>query len=119
VAGYIAAARHPPSASIIVGKKAGNVVCAAMVGFTGQRGWINDSCVDKRFQRQGFGRALVAAAEAWLAERAAPEIRLKVPYTNLGVIGFYDKLDYRFQDAVVLGKLVPTTALNGEKRELL
>jgi ribosomal protein S18 acetylase RimI-like enzyme len=104
---YIYAARNPPSASILIGKKAGDVVCGAMVGFTGQRGWINDICVDKRYQRQGFGRAIVAAAETWLAERGAPNIRLKVPYTNLAVIGFYDKLGYRFQDAVVLGKVVP------------
>lgn len=104
IATYIAAARKPPSASILVGKKNGNVVCGAMVGFVGQRGWINDVCVDKEFQRQGFGTSIVAAAEAWLQQHDAPNIRLKILYTNLSVIGFYDKLGYRFQDKVVLGK---------------
>jgi ribosomal protein S18 acetylase RimI-like enzyme len=104
VADYVAAARKPPSASILVGKKDGDIVCGAMVGFVGPRGWINDILVDKAFQRQGFGKAIVSAAEAWLQERGAPNIRLKVRYTNLSVIGFYDKLGYCFQDAVVLGK---------------
>jgi ribosomal protein S18 acetylase RimI-like enzyme len=116
---YIYAARNPPSASILIGKKAGNIVCGAMVGYTGQRGWINDICVDQHYQRQGFGKAIVAAAETWLAERGAPNIRRKVPYTNLAVIGFYDKLGYRFQDAVVLGKVVPAAAHDCAKRESL
>lgn len=104
VADYIAAARKPPSASILIGRTAGKIVCAAMVGFVGQRGWINDICVGKDFQRQGFGTAIVRAGEAWLEQRGAPNVRLKVRYTNLAVIGFYDKLGYRFQDTVVLGK---------------
>jgi ribosomal protein S18 acetylase RimI-like enzyme len=115
---YIAAGRKPPS-SILIGKKGGEVVCGAMVGFTGQRGWINDICVDERFQRRGFGRAIVAAAETWLTERGAPNIRLKVPYTHLAVIGFYDKLGYRFQHTVVLGKLVQAGAHDAMKLELL
>lgn len=104
VASYVAAARKPPSASILIGRKDGKVVCGAMVGFIGQRGWINDICVDSDFQRQGFGKSIVSEAEAWLEQRGAPNIRLKILYTNLSVIGFYDKLGYSFQDKVVLGK---------------
>jgi ribosomal protein S18 acetylase RimI-like enzyme len=110
VADYIAAARKPPSASILIGRKDGKVICGAMVALIGQRGWINDICVDKDFQRQGFGSSIVSVAEAWLEQRGAPNVRLKVRYTNLAVIGFYDKLGYRFQDTVVLGKHLGTEA---------
>jgi len=104
VADQVAAARKPPSASILIGEKAGDVICCAMVGFVGQRGWINDICVDKALQRRGFGTAIVSAAEKWLQERDAPNIRLKVRHTNLSVIRFYDKLGCHFQDTVVLRK---------------
>jgi len=76
VADYVTAVRKSPAASIIVGRKNGDVVCGAMVGLVGQRGWINDVCVDKVFQRQGFGIAIVSAAENWLRRRGASIIRL-------------------------------------------
>jgi GNAT superfamily N-acetyltransferase len=76
VADYVTAARRSPAASIIVGREDRDVVCGAMVGFVGQRGWINDVCVDKVFQRQGFGKAIVFAAENWLRQRGASIIHL-------------------------------------------
>jgi len=85
------------------------VIAGVMVGFDGQRGWIYDVCVDKTFRRQGFGRATVSATEAWLRQRGAPSIHLQMHFTNLAAIGFYDKLGYRFQDMVVLGKHFGTT----------
>jgi GNAT superfamily N-acetyltransferase len=78
IADYLTAARRSPAASIIVGRKNGEVFCGTMVGFVGQRGWINDVCVDKVFQRQGFGKAIVSAAESWLRQRGALIIHLSL-----------------------------------------
>ena len=105
----VAEAGKHSSSSILIGKKDGDVIAGVIVGFDGQRGWIYGVCVDKTFQRQGFGKAIVSAAETWLRERGAPSIHLQLRFTNLAAIGFYDKLGYRFQDMVVLGKHFETT----------
>lgn len=100
----IAAATSPPSSSVLVGKINGDVVAGAAVAFDGRRGWICGVWVHQTFRRQGLGRAIVSEAEAWLRQRGAMSIHLQVRFTNLAMIGFYDKLGYRFQDMVVLGK---------------
>jgi ribosomal protein S18 acetylase RimI-like enzyme len=97
------------SSSILVGKKNGDVIAGAMIGFDGQRGWIYGICVHKTFRRQSFGKAIISAAEAWLGQRGAPSIHPQMHFTNLAALGFYDKLGYRFQDMVVLGKHFETT----------
>lgn len=96
--------RETPTASILVGKRNGQIIASAMVGFEGHRGWIYYVCVDPTVQHQGFGRAVMSAAEAWLRQRGAPKIHLQVRFTNLAVLGFYEKLGYDHQKFAVLGK---------------
>jgi len=60
--------------------------------------------VDPRLQGRGTGRAVVVAAEAWLAARGARAVRLMVRSTNEAVRGFYERLGYVDQDCVVLGR---------------
>ena len=60
---FLATAREPYVSSILVGKKNGDVIAGAMVCYDGHRGWIYGVCVDKTFQSQGFGKAIVSEAE--------------------------------------------------------
>jgi ribosomal protein S18 acetylase RimI-like enzyme len=53
---------------------------------------------------RGLGRALMAAAEAWLVERDIPKIQFMVRTSNLAVLDFYDHLGYAKQDVLVLGR---------------
>jgi ribosomal protein S18 acetylase RimI-like enzyme len=99
-------ARRTPTSSILVGKKDGRIIASALAGFEGHRGWIYYVCVDPSVQRQGFGRAIMSAAEAWLRQRGAPKINLQVRFTNLAVLGFYDKLGYEYQKFAVMGKRI-------------
>jgi ribosomal protein S18 acetylase RimI-like enzyme len=45
-------------------------------------------------RRAGVGRALLAAAEEWAAERGLAEIELNVWEFNQQAIGFYEQLGY-------------------------
>ncbi|WP_312028513.1 GNAT family N-acetyltransferase [Cellulosimicrobium composti] len=84
--------------------RAGEVVATAMAGVDGHRGWLYYVAVDPRLQGCGTGRAVVVAAEAWLAARGARAVRLMVRSTNEAVRGFYERLGYVDQDCVVLGR---------------
>ncbi|RYD62473.1 MAG: GNAT family N-acetyltransferase, partial [Sphingomonadales bacterium] len=57
-------------------------------------------------RRGGLGRALMAAAEAWLLERGAPKIRLMVRGSNADALGFYEALGLERQDVVTLGRFL-------------
>lgn len=92
----------------LVGEVDGRVMATAMIGYDGHRGWVYYLAVDPRFQGRGYGRMLMAHAEALLTERGCPKINLLVRDTNDAVLAFYDRLGYGRDAAVSLGKrLIP------------
>lgn len=90
----------------LVAAAASEVVGTVMAGFDGHRGWLYYLAVDPSVQGRGIGRALVVAAEAWLAAQGAGKVQLMVRTSNTAVTGFYDGLGYAVQDCVVLGRRI-------------
>lgn len=82
----------------------GDLVGTVMVGGDGHRGWVYYLAADPARRRQGIGRRLMEAAEAWLTERGLPKIQFLVRGSNGAVLDFYDHLGYETQDVVVLGR---------------
>ena len=88
----------------LVGERAGAVVGTVMAGYEGHRGWINYLAVEPRARRGGLGRALMAEAERLLRAAGCAKINLQVRTGNAGAIAFYEKLGFRVDDCVSLGK---------------
>ena len=84
-------ARGKPNSDILV---LDDVSGSVMVGHDGHRGWLYYVAVAPDRRRQGLGRALVAAAEAWLKGRGVPKAHLMVRETNQAVADFYKRLGY-------------------------
>lgn len=92
----------------LVGEDDGRVVATAMIGYDGHRGWVYYVAVEPALQGRGYGRMLMARAEALLRERGCPKINLLVRKGNDAVMAFYEKLGYGADAAVSLGKrLIP------------
>ncbi|MGO4281925.1 Ribosomal protein S18 acetylase RimI [Cupriavidus sp. OV038] len=92
----------------LVGEVDAHVVATAMIGFDGHRGWVYYLAVAPACQGRGYGRMLMARAEALLIERGCPKINLQVREGNDAVMAFYAKLGYGRDAAVSLGKrLIP------------
>ncbi len=100
----IALARSGPASEVLAGRLHGRIVASAMVGTDGHRGWVYYLAADPELRRQGLGRAMMQACEAWARERGVPKIQLMVRAGNLATIGFYKALGYQQEDTVVLGK---------------
>jgi len=92
------------SSTVLVGRRQGTVVATAMVGFDGHRGWIYYLAVDPDLQRQGLGRAMMDAADAWLRDRGVPKLQLMVREDNAAALEFYARLGLERQAVVVLGR---------------
>lgn len=94
-------------ASIVLVAREGDMVAGSvMTGFDGHRGWVYYLAVSPGARRGGLGRALMAAAEAWLRERGAPKIQLMVRGSNADALGFYEALGLERQDVVTLGRFL-------------
>lgn len=87
-----------------VAERDDEIVGTAMAGYEGHRGWVNYLAVAPAFQRHGLGRRLMEFVEARLAVLGCAKINLQVRSGNAGVVEFYERLGYRVDEVVSLGK---------------
>ena len=93
------------ASAVLVAREGDALAGSVMTGFDGHRGWVYYLAVAPGHRRQGLGRALMAAAEAWLRARGAPKIQLMVREEN-DAIGFYEALGLERQAVVTLGRFL-------------
>ena len=90
----------------LVGCLNGELVATAMAGYDGHRGWVNYLAVAPEQQGNGFGQAIMAEVEKLLGEAGCPEVNVQVRGTNTSAIEFYERIGYRVDDVVGLGKRI-------------
>lgn len=93
-----------PSSAILGLREGRELIASVMVGFDGHRGWVYYLAAAPDRRREGLGRRLMDAAEAWLRERDAPKLQLMVRASNAEALGFYEALGLERQEVVTLGK---------------
>lgn len=94
------------TSTVLVARDGEAIAASAMAGFDGHRGWVYYLAVAPDRQREGLGRSMMAAAEAWLRERGAPKIQLMVREDNDAALGFYEALGMERQKVVTLGRFL-------------
>jgi ribosomal protein S18 acetylase RimI-like enzyme len=100
----IALARRGSDSSVLVGRDGDSIVASVMVGHDGHRGWVYYVTVDPDRRHQGFGRAIMDAAEAWLRGRGILKLQLMVRKDNARVHAFYRSIGYYNQETVTFAK---------------
>ena len=88
----------------LVGLLGGQVVAAIMAGYEGHRGWLNYLAVAPDHRNRGFGRDMMAEAEARLKALGCPKINLQVRNSNTGVIEFCRGIGFSIDDVTSMGK---------------
>lgn len=88
----------------LVGLAGGALAASAMAGYEGHRGWLNYVAVAPELRGRGYARAILDETESRLRALGCPKINLLVRTSNTAVIGFYERLGYRQDEAVSLGK---------------
>jgi ribosomal protein S18 acetylase RimI-like enzyme len=89
------------------------VVGTVMAGYDGHRGWMYSLAVDTAQRRRGIGTQLVRHAEAALAARGCPKVNLQVLSAKGEIRTFYERLGYRMDEVVSLGKRLGELADRG------
>lgn len=82
----------------------GRIAGAVMAGYDGHRGWIHYLAVSDDYRGAGLGRSLVEQAESALKALGCPKVQLQVRPDNIGVIDFYEHLNYAPYETVSMGK---------------
>jgi ribosomal protein S18 acetylase RimI-like enzyme len=89
-----------------VAESEGTLVGTIMCGYDGHRGWLYSLAVDPGFRLRGIGRDLVRHAESSLRALGCVKINLQVLVVNAGVTQFYEKLGYRVEERISMGKIL-------------
>jgi ribosomal protein S18 acetylase RimI-like enzyme len=82
----------------------GTLVGTAMAGYDGHRGWLYSVAVAPEARRHGLGTRLVRHAENALAALGCLKLNLQVLTDKAEVLAFYERLGYRADAVVSLGK---------------
>lgn len=82
----------------------GAIVGTAMAGYDGHRGWLYSVAVAPQARRLGLGTRLVRHAESALAAMGCLKLNLQVLTDKAEVLAFYERLGYRADAVVSLGK---------------
>jgi ribosomal protein S18 acetylase RimI-like enzyme len=88
----------------LIGLADGRVVASVMAGYDGHRGWVNYLAVDPDRRGTGWGRAIMGAAEALLADRGCPKVNLQIRTSNIAAVRFYESIGYTLDDVVSMGR---------------
>jgi ribosomal protein S18 acetylase RimI-like enzyme len=100
----IALARRESNSTILLGRHDGALVASVLVGHDGHRGWVYYVTSDPEHRREGYGRAIMTAAENWLRARGIEKLQLMVRGDNTEVHAFYQSLGFFEQERVVFAK---------------
>ena len=100
----IALARQETNSTVLLGRHGGALIASVLVGHDGHRGWVYYVTVDPDRRQQGYGRAIMTAAEGWLRARGIEKLQLMVRGNNARVHAFYRSLGYYDQERVVFAK---------------
>jgi ribosomal protein S18 acetylase RimI-like enzyme len=87
-----------------VGVVDGAVIGTVMCGYDGHRGWVYSLAVAASLRGRGFGATLMRHAESELAALGCPKVNLQIMAFKTELRGFYEKLGYRMDEVVSLGK---------------
>ncbi len=94
------------TSTVLVLESDGRLLASAMTGHDGHRGWVYYLAVDPDAQRQGLGRQMMEAVEAWHRARGVWKVQLLVREGNEQVIAFYETLGYVDTRSVCLQKVI-------------
>ncbi len=100
----IALARRGPNSAILIGRDGDAMIATAMVGHDGHRGWVYYVAVDPACREQGFGRAIMNAAEDWLRRAGIAKLQLMVRRENARAGAFYQSIGYAESQTIVFAK---------------
>jgi ribosomal protein S18 acetylase RimI-like enzyme len=100
----IALARRGPHSTVLIGRDGDAIVATAMAGHDGHRGWVYYVAVDPDRRAQGFGRAIMRAAEDWLRAAGIPKLQLLVRRENASAGAFYQSIGYEEAQTIVFAK---------------
>ena len=96
--------RAKPTSDILAAFDRDALIGSIATGYDSNRGWLSYVCVDSARRGGGIGRALVQAAEQWLAARGAAKVHLTVRATNAAVVQFYQRIGYGVMPSVLMEK---------------
>ncbi|VXB63094.1 Acetyltransferase YpeA [Burkholderia sp. 8Y] len=89
-----------------VGTLDGDVIGTVMCGYDGHRGWVYSLGVQHAMRGRGYGRMLMLHAEAALARAGCPKVNLQILSARRELLPFYERLGYRVDEVVSLGKRI-------------
>ncbi len=91
----------------LVGLVDKQVVAVVLGAYDGRRGYVHHLSVDPKFQRRGFGRAMMEELHKKFKIKDVKKVHLFIEVDNEGVKEFYLKMGWHIRDDLMMMSFVP------------
>lgn len=88
----------------LVGILDDEILCTALGGYDGFRGWIYHLATHPDHRRRGHASRMMREIESRLAELGCPKLNLQIRGRNEDLVEFYRSLGYSVEDRVSMGR---------------
>lgn len=95
--------RENQDRGIFIARIKGEVIASIMTGYDGHRGWVYYLAVHPDFQRRGYGRRMLGAAESFLKDLGCPKMEWMIRKDNHQARQWYQGLGYEMEMVDTMG----------------
>jgi ribosomal protein S18 acetylase RimI-like enzyme len=88
----------------LVGQSEGSIVCTALGGYDGFRGWVYHVATLPAYRRTGCARRMMSEMERRLRAKGCTKLNLQLRRSNFTMRAFYEALGYSVEDRISMGK---------------
>ncbi|MHA2288408.1 MAG: GNAT family N-acetyltransferase [Promethearchaeota archaeon] len=91
----------------LIGKEEEKIVAVVIGAFDGRRGYVHHLAVDPKYQKEGYGKAIMNELIKRFQKKKVHKIHLFIEKQNNEVINFYSKLGWEIRDDLTMMSYIP------------
>jgi ribosomal protein S18 acetylase RimI-like enzyme len=91
----------------LIGKEHEKIVAVVIGAFDGRRGYVHHLAVDPKYQKKGYGKAIMDELLERFREKGVHKIHLFIQKQNEKVVEFYSRRGWEIRDDIIMMSFVP------------
>jgi len=95
----------------LIGKEKDKIIAVVIGAFDGRRGYVHHLAVDPKYQKKGYGKAIMDDLIERFRKKKVHKIHLFIQKENRDVLDFYSKKGWEIREDIIMMSFIPDNTL--------
>jgi ribosomal protein S18 acetylase RimI-like enzyme len=95
----------------LIGKEKDKIIAVVIGAFDGRRGYVHHLAVDPKYQKRGYGKAILDDLIERFHKMRVHKIHLFIQKDNKDVLDFYSKQGWEIREDIIMMSFIPDDTL--------